>query len=132
MDRAARRARAPTRGKRMKAIQPVAGGLLAVVALGAALAVPKADARSAGCEAAPTSAVFSPFGDPAQYKPFKGSSFETGASGWSWGNKAKIVSGDDGGLPAAPGTHAVNIPASGTAKSPWLCVDSTMPSMRFM
>jgi hypothetical protein len=117
----------------MKRILPaLTGGAITLVALGAAFAVPAADAGSTSCPVVTTTTIFSPFGDSALYKPFQGSSFESGASGWSWGNKANIVSGDDGALPAAPGSHAVNIPASGTAKSPWLCVDSTMPSMRFM
>jgi hypothetical protein len=74
--------------------------------------------------------VFSPWLDPAQYTPFPGSTFEHGASGWSWGGKANIVAGD-GNVALAAGSHAVQIPGGGTAKSPWLCVNATTPSMRF-
>jgi len=42
--------------------------------------------------------------DPAQYTPFPGSTFEHGASGWSWGGKANIVAGD-GNVALAAGSH---------------------------
>jgi hypothetical protein len=102
------------------------------VALSAALATaPSAFAGTAGCGGAATSQVFGPWSDSALYQPFQGSSFESGASGWSWGGKANIVSGDDAHLPGATGSHAVNLPAGGTAKSPWICMDSSTPSFRF-
>jgi hypothetical protein len=97
-------------------------------ALGAA---PSALAGTAACSGAATSQVFGPWSDPAQYQPFQGSSFESGASGWSWGGKANIVSGDDAHLVGSTGSHAVNLPASGTAKSRWICTDSSTPSLRF-
>ena len=106
---------------------------LVVAAVAAACVLVPGTAAAAGtaCKAAPTAAQFSRWGDLNQYKPFPGAAFESGASGWSWGNKANIVSGDDAHLLSMVGTHAVNIPATGTARSPWICVDSTMPSMRF-
>jgi hypothetical protein len=91
-------------------------------------AVPAADA-AASCGYVPTP-VFAPWGDTNPYAPFQGSSFESGASGWSWTNKASIISGDNGLI--TPGTHAVEIPGTGAAKSPWTCVDSTTPSLRFV
>ncbi len=96
-----------------------------------ALGAPIASADGSGCSAALSTPVFSAFGDQNLYTPFQGSSFENGAQGWSWGNGANIVSGDDDHLLDATGLHAVQIPSGGTAKSPHLCVDSTMPSMRF-
>jgi hypothetical protein len=84
------------------------------------------------CAGTTTTTTFSAWGDPNQYIPFKGSSFESGASGWSWLNKANITVGDDNSvLPGVIGSHAVELPAGGTAKSPWTCVDSTRPSLRF-
>ena len=105
---------------------------VAVAATAACIITPAtASAGSTTCKAAPTAAHFSPWGDLNQYKPFPGAGFESGASGWSWGNKANIVSGDDAHMLSGDGSHAVNIPSTGTARSPWICVDSTMPSMRF-
>ena len=74
--------------------------------------------------------VFSPWLDPAQYTPFPGSAFESGASGWSWNGGANIVTGDSN-VALAMGSHAVQIPGGGQAKSPWLCVSAATPSMRF-
>jgi hypothetical protein len=93
------------------------------------IAVAPAQAATS-CNYTNTSAVFMPWLDVAQYTPFPGSAFESGASGWSWGNKANIVSGDSNRALNA-GSHAVQIPGAGTAKSPWLCVNVTTPSMRF-
>ena len=74
--------------------------------------------------------MFGPWLDGAMYTPFPGSAFESGASGWSWGGGAKIVSGDSN-VALKVGTHAVQIPGGGQAKSPQLCVNATTPSMRF-
>jgi hypothetical protein len=104
----------------------------ALTALVLAAGATPALAGTTACSGATTSPIFSAWGDVAAYAPFQGAGFESGASGWSWGGKASIVSGDDGLLVGASGSHAVSIPAGGFAKSPWLCVDSTMPSMRFM
>jgi hypothetical protein len=83
---------------------------------------------SCGYQATP---LFSAWNDQALYAAVQGSSFESGASGWSWGNKANVISGDSSPLLGIQGSHAVEIPGSGTAKSPWICVDSTTPSIRF-
>jgi hypothetical protein len=104
---------------------------LAAAAAFAAVAAPNALAATSQCAAAPTTSAFSTWGDPNQYLPFKGSSFESGASGWSWAGKANIVGADDAHLLSTTGSHAVELPSGGTAKSPQTCVDSTMPSMRF-
>ena len=88
-------------------------------------------AMAASCSYTNITQVFAPWQDDAGYTPFQGSSFESGASGWSWGNGAKIVSGDSNPLLSAPGSHSVEIPGGGAARSPWLCVNSSTPSMRF-
>ena len=46
------------------------------------------------------------------------------------GRRREIVTGDSN-VALAAGSHAVQIPGSGTAKSPWVCVNVTTPSMRF-
>ena len=90
-----------------------------------------ATASAASCDYTQTSDVFAPWQDFAAYTPFQGASFENGASGWSWGNGAKIVSGDSNDLLTSMGTHSVEVPGGGTARSPWMCVNSSTPSMRF-
>jgi len=88
-------------------------------------------AMAASCSYTQTSTLFSQWNDTNLYTPFQGSTFENGASGWSWGGGANIVNGDGNTLLSAAGTHSVQIPGGGTAKSPWLCVNSYTPSMRF-
>ena len=88
-------------------------------------------AMAASCEYTQTSTLFARWSDTNLYAPFQGSTFESGASGWSWGGGANIVNGDGNTLLSAAGTHSVQIPGGGTAKSPWLCVNSYTPSMRF-
>jgi hypothetical protein len=90
-----------------------------------------ANALAASCSYTNVTEVFAPWQDNAGYTPFQGSSFESGASGWSWGNGAKIVSGDSNTLLGGAGDHSVAIPGGGAARSPWLCVNSSTPSMRF-
>jgi hypothetical protein len=88
-------------------------------------------AMAASCDYTQTSTVFAPWNDANLYTPFQGSTFENGASGWSWGGGANIVNGDGNTLLNAASTHSVQVPGGGTAKSPWLCVNSYTPSMRF-
>jgi hypothetical protein len=104
--------------------------LASLVVAAAALGAPAAQAATA-CADAATSPAFAPWGDDALYSPFAGGGFEHGASGWSWGGKANIVSGDDDQLLATTGSHSVQLPGGGTAKSPWTCVDASRPCLRF-
>jgi hypothetical protein len=104
--------------------------LVLSAAVAAALLPVAAAQAGTACSSAAPAPVFAPWSDTAQYIPFPGSSFEHGASGWSWGGKANIVS-NAGNMALMAGSHAVNIPGAGTAKSPWLCVNAATPSMRF-
>jgi len=104
--------------------------LAALVACVAAAGSP-AKASAATCNYTQVSQVFAPWADSSRYTPFQGSTFENGASGWSWGGGAKIVTGDSNPLLGATGTHSVETPGGGTARSPWMCVNSSTPSLRF-
>ncbi len=99
-------------------------------AIAATLALVPTAGAATSCAYSQTSQVFMPWLDGAQYARFPGSAFESGASGWSWLGGANIVTGDSN-LALATGSHAVQIPGAGTAKSPWMCVNVTTPSMRF-
>ena len=108
----------------------LSGSLLAASAfLVSGISAPSAMAAS--CTYAQAAPLFAPWQDYAGYTPFPGSAFENGASGWSWGNGAKIITGDSNPLLGTTGSHSVEIPGGGTARSPWLCVNSATPSMRF-
>jgi hypothetical protein len=102
-----------------------------VVCVAAAVGGSPATASAASCSYGQTNAVFAPWQDFAAYTPFQGAGFENGASGWSWGNGAKIVGGDSNPLLTSTGTHSVQVPGGGTARSPWMCVNSSTPSLRF-
>jgi hypothetical protein len=108
-----------------------------IVLAGAAVAcmvgasAPAASAATTACPVTASSQLFAPWADANYYAPFQGSTFESGASGWSWGGGSNIVTGDDDHQLSATGSHAVQVPGGGTAKSPHVCVDNTMPSMRF-
>ena len=104
------------------------GILIAALAAVAFNAQAASAATSCGYSGSP---VFQPWSDVSLYVLPTGAGFESGSSGWSWVNKAKVISGDSNPLLGGGGSHAVEIPATGAAKSPWLCVDATTPSMRF-
>jgi hypothetical protein len=106
------------------------------------ISVPGAAAKPAGkstslaatsqlCPAPSSSTLFAPWGDLNLYTPFQGATFESGSEGWSWSGGASILAGDDDRLLSSSGTHAVQVPGGATATGPEMCVDSTMPSMRF-
>jgi hypothetical protein len=110
--------------------------LVCSVPLASAKSAPKMDTSVAAfaalpCAASQSSTLFAPWGDPSSYTPFPGATFENGGESWSWSGGAAIVSGDDDHLLTVAGSHAMQIPGGGSATSPTLCTDSTMPSMRF-
>jgi hypothetical protein len=115
----------------MPSVRTFLGTALAIGFACAVAATTPATASAASCNYTQTSQLFAPWQDMAAYTPFQGASFENGASGWSWGNGAKIVGGDSNALLGSLGTHAVEVPGNGTARSPWMCVNSATPSMRF-
>lgn len=108
-------------------IRPKGASRSAATLLGLLLALCTAPAAaSAACPSTPASALLVSYGDDAIYSLLPGSSFESGASGWSLTN-AQVVEeagpvGESGALAIEPGGHAV---------SPAFCVSSEYPSFRF-
>lgn len=100
---------------------------LAVAA--AALAVPAV--ASAACPTAPTSQVFKQWGDPFQYSPLAGGSFESGTSGWSLSNAARVSGNEPWKVAGSTHAYSLSIKAGGTAVSPWFCVGYEHPTFRF-
>jgi hypothetical protein len=115
----------------MPPVRTLASVATAIVVACAAAAGKPAPASAASCNYTQASPLFQTWDDPASYTPFQGAGFETGANGWSWGNGAKIVGGDSNPLLGSSGTHSVEVPGGGTARSPWMCVNSSTPSLRF-
>ena len=114
----------------MPPIRTLITSATAILAACVAAAGSPATASASSCNYTLTSQMFAPWQDYAAYTPFQGSAFESGASGWSWGNGAKIVGSDSNSL-LNQGTHSVEVPGGGTARSPWMCVNSATPSFRF-
>jgi hypothetical protein len=119
-----------------------------------ACAVPAA--ADAACPSNPVSALLASFGDNSSYTLLQGSSFESGAPGWSL-NNAEVLGGEGAGAEGAgaegasgegasgegasgegTGTEGANgdsyslaIAPGGSAVSPQFCVSSEYPSFRF-
>ncbi len=88
-------------------------------------------AASAACPSNPTTAVLAQYGDNAQYSLLSGSSFESGAPGWSLSN-TEIVSGEGAGEEGANGdSYSLAIGPNGLAVSPQFCVSDEYPAFRF-
>ena len=83
-------------------------------------------AANAACPSNPSSALLAQFGDNAAYSLLSGSSFESGAPGWSLTN-AEVVEGDG----ANGSSSSLAIQPDGVAVSPAFCVSSEYPSFRF-
>ncbi|HEY2868057.1 MAG TPA: hypothetical protein VGJ11_01035 [Gaiellales bacterium] len=115
----------------MPSARALGSAVIAALVASVALAGSPPDASAASCNYTQLSQVFAPWGDYSAFTPFQGSTFENGASGWSWGNGAKIVAVDSNPLLGATGTHSVELPGGATARSPWMCVNSSTPSLRF-
>ena len=99
----------------------VAGLFGAALLIGAVPAV-----ASAACPSSPAAAALAQFGDTAAYTLLSGSSFESGAPGWSL-TRAEVA-GDSG---ANGGSHSLVIQSNGQAVSPAFCVSGEYPSFRF-
>jgi hypothetical protein len=117
---------------------------VAAFAAAAAIGVPASSAKqspktastpaliaSQACAISQGAAVFAAWGDLNSYSPFPDASFEASGAGWSFGTGASVVVGDDDHLLTQAGTHALQLAGGATVTSPFVCTDSTTPSMRF-
>ncbi len=76
---------------------------------------------------------FSPWSDTNSYRLVPGGSFPTTGSGWTLAGGASIgQSSDPHQLAGATGAGELVLPAGGSAVSPYSCVDTTQPTIRFM
>jgi len=81
---------------------------------------------NAACPKLPITQALTQFGDNSEYALVPGSSFESGAPGWSLTN-AEVVNGEG----ANGGSDSLEIEPDGVAVSPTFCVSSEYPSFRF-
>lgn len=110
------------------------GILVAVAGLAAlgATARAQADTGLLGGNCGSTAAVFSPWGDSADYYFPANGGFESGASGWTLSGGASVVSGNEPfDLHSSSDSHSLSIPAGGSASTN-LCFGLLYPDLRFM
>ena len=107
---------------RPRGVRRLAAALFGTVLLiGAVPAV-----TDAACPKLPVTQALTQFGDNSEYALVSGSSFESGAPGWSLTN-AEVVNGEG----ANGGSDSLEIEPDGVAVSPTFCVSSEYPSFRF-
>ncbi len=84
------------------------------------------------CDNAVLSQPFARWNDTNEYKLVPGGSFENGASGWTLGHGASIVSGSEPfGATGSVGASSVYLSAGASVTSPFTCVDAAYPTFRF-
>jgi hypothetical protein len=104
--------------------------VLAALALTLAKAPP---ASAAGCASQTATKAFSRFGDFNDYFLLPSGHFESGAGGWTLSTGAKVVPGNETYyLRSSADKASLQIPASGTVKSPWVCIAKNEPMLRFV
>ena len=84
------------------------------------------------CDNAVLTQPFAPWGDTSLYKLVPGGPFEAGSAGWTLTGGARIIGGSEPfGATGSVGAASVQIPAGGSAQSPFTCVDAAYPTFRF-
>ena len=100
--------------------------MVAALFCAALLVVTVPAVASAACPSSPAAALLEKFGDNAAYSVLTGSSFESGAPGWSLSG-AEVTNG-----PGVDGNSGLLvIQPDGEVVSPAFCVSSEYPSFRF-
>lgn len=72
------------------------------------------------------------FLDPLPYVLAPNGGFESGANGWRLSGGAKVVSGNSPYYLSGPGSRSLYLPAGSSAESPAMCVELTLPVVRFV
>jgi len=116
----------PARRRRAR----LAAGLVAALAVAAALAPSTVSAASAKCSYPSLTQPFAPWLDTASYSLVPGGNFEQSGSSWSLAG-AKVVAGNEPFfVRAATDTKSLSLPDLSTATSPTICVSEATPSIR--
>jgi hypothetical protein len=106
---------------------------VALAALGALLLASSASAASTACPATTTSTPFSSWGDANSYSLVPGGNFESSPTGWTISGAASRVAGSDPfAITGSLGSWSLGLPAGSSAQSPFVCVEGTERTYRFM
>ena len=127
----------PNTGLKPHRISLYLAGTLASLTL-AALGGPvlaSAQAASTTCPTTTTSTPFSPWGDTSSYWLVPGGSFETSPTTWALSGAAGLIAGGDpfaSAMTGKLGAWSLSIPTGSSAQSPFMCVEATERTYRFM
>jgi hypothetical protein len=114
--------RPPRRRKLATLVATVAVSLCAVPSLAQASTTTACPSEEAATQ------MLALFGDSNYYTLLPGSTFASGAPGWSL--RGAAVSSERGAAALPPSSHALHIEPGGEAVSPVVCVSSEYPSFR--
>jgi hypothetical protein len=110
-------------------------GISAGLGLAALLCVAPGQAAAASNRGCTTSTLlsqpFSQWGDSNQYELAPGGSFEDTSSPWTLSGGAAALAGSEPfGATGSVGASSLDLPAGGSAQSPFTCVDQSSPTFR--
>lgn len=109
-------------------------GLVAAAAAFLTTAPAQADglvASGVNCGSQPSSQVFLPWGDPADYTLVPGGNFEAGAPTWMLSGGAQVVAGNESYYVGSPtDSQSLALPAGSSATSTTMCVGIQNPDLR--
>lgn len=88
-------------------------------------------AAAHACQPPPLISPFAQWGDTSSYFLAPGGSFDTGDAGWVLSGAALSAGGGGFSFGTIAASRSLTINAGGSAISPSLCVNSTMPYIRF-
>jgi hypothetical protein len=106
----------------------VARTQLKITKMIASVATPTELGLTGGCAVQEASQVFLPWADLSYYTLAPNGDFESGATGWTLGSGAALVSQNSD---FSTGSQALSLGGTGTAVTPSFCVDVTQPTVRF-
>jgi hypothetical protein len=105
---------------------------VALVGLAMLIAAPVASAdSSSGCPIPPSSPVFAPFGDNANYSLVPGGDFEGSMAGWTLNNASVANGNEPWQVGGQSDSQSLQISPGGEAVSPSFCVTNAFPNWRF-
>jgi hypothetical protein len=88
-------------------------------------------ARSPSCAGQAPSQPFGRFGDAADYTLLPGGTFESGVTGWTLENAARIVAANSPFNSSGPGTKALSLRKGDKVTTSPVCITAAHPTLRF-
>ena len=87
-------------------------------------------ASAKNCSPKPTSKVFAPWGDSADYQAAPGGSFEVGDEAWSLNRASLVAENEPWKVHGATDKRSLKLPPGASATSPVMCVGIHEPMVR--